>query len=423
MANRAVAPRPRPSPTPRGPKGIGGFNPGRPANDNFGRPANDNFPSLPRPRGKGSPKWGRGLNLPRGLRGLGALGLAYSIYKWANFKPQDVQNTHIMNYAGMYDMVCGSPSGIPGGWSAQNCGWVGLRFQSTSPPNGFNPPPSRCSWYSELPPPVPNPYDMRTWQLNGKGVPKAGAKNSGNPWAPGSLEDPATAPKPGGLPGLDPFSRPGVNNGFWPISKIPFSLLPYKGSHWPGIGEESTSANKPPGLPKPPTVPKPGTSPGGNPSTPPTPGTKPLPKPTPVPVPGTKPNKPPKGTHETKIQVMNPFGSGPLRHFLEWQSEVDDMIDIWFWNGLTAKQRAEAGYKPSRQQKLELLWKYRNSLDGKKIWWATVKDYFSEKMQAMHGKQVQRVYKQLFDRYGSGASILGQGVYRIGSRALRDWYR
>ena len=52
MANRAVAPRPRPSPTPRGPKGIGGFNPGRPANDNFGRPANDNFPSLPRPRGK-----------------------------------------------------------------------------------------------------------------------------------------------------------------------------------------------------------------------------------------------------------------------------------------------------------------------------------------------------------------------------------
>lgn len=264
---------------------------------------------------------------------------------------------------------------------------------------------------------------MRTWWLVGKGVPKTGAKNSGNPWAPGNLRDPATEPKPGGLPGADPFSRPGVNNGRWPISGIPFPLLPYKGSHWPGIGEESGSAYKPPGLPKPPIVVRPGTGPGVDPSKPPTPGTKPGPKPGPVPVPGTRPTKPPKGTHETKIQVMNPFGSGPLRHFLEWQSEVDDMIDIWFWNGLTAKQRAEAGYKPSRQKKLELLWKYRNSLDGKKIWWATVKDYFSEKMQAMHGKQVQRVYKQLFDRYGSGASILGQGVYRIGSRALRDWYR
>ena len=121
MANRATAPRPRPSPTPRGPKGIGGFNPGRPANDNFGRPANDNFPGLPTPRNKGG-KAARGLRLPRGLKGLGLLGLAYSVYKWANFKPENVENTHIMNYAGMYDMICGTPSGIPGGNTAQNCG-------------------------------------------------------------------------------------------------------------------------------------------------------------------------------------------------------------------------------------------------------------------------------------------------------------
>lgn len=422
MANRAIAPRPRPSPTPRGPKGIGGWKPGAAANDNFGKPANDNFPALPKPRNK-TPKAARGLNLPRGLRGLGALGLAYSIYKWANFKPENVENTHIMNYAGMYDMICGSAIGIPGGNTAHDCGWIGLRFQSTSPPKGFSPPPARCCWYTELEPPIPNPYDMRTWQLNGKGKPKAGAKNSGNPWAPGSLSDPATAPKPNGMPGLNPSARPGVNNGYWPISKIPFSLLPYKGSHWPGIGEESTSGNHAPGLPKPPIVPKPGTKPNPDPGTTPKPGPKPAPKPGPVPVPGPKPDKPPPKTKETKIQVMNPFGVGPLRSFLEWQSEADDMIDIWFWNGLTPAMRKEAGYKPSRQKKLELLWKYRHQLDGKAIWWATIQDYFSEKMQAQHGKQVKRVYKQLFDKYGSGASILGQGVYRIGSRALRDWYR
>lgn len=120
---------------------------------------------------------------------------------------------------------------------------------------------------------------------------------------------------------------------------------------------------------------------------------------------------------------MNPFGVGPLRQFLEWQSEGDDMIDIWYWNGLTAAQRKEAGYKPSRQKKLELLWKYRHTLDGKKIWWATIQDYFSEKMQAQQGKQMKRLYRQLNDRYGNAASILGQGVSRIGGRMLRDWWR
>lgn len=395
MGNRSYKGRAAGSPALNWQPNTGPFRIGTPANDNFMRPANDNKPALPRPR----------LRVARGLRGLPRVPLPWVRIvqeMLAMMDPAPVEGGVIQTHAEGYTMLCGTPNGIPGYYPGQTCGTSYFLDILHIPPalagNGFRAwwVPGPRSW--PYPPVSLNTYKM-DWIVVGKGQKKPGFGLEPDAWAPPSyLNAPGIGFAPAAWPQLDPMSLP--NSPATVPQALPWVVLPWRGSPWPGIGEESVRLYDVPGAVS-------------------TPENSPLPEVVAPPVTVTwPPAPPPKGTHEGKVTVLNPFGAGVVRTVLEWDSEVLDMIDIWYYNGLTAAQRRLLKHRKTRFDKLDALWYWRHHLNWKAIWLGMVRDRLSEKMHFYHGKQMQRLYRALYEEYGSAASVLAQGLYRLG---LRQW--
>ena len=399
MGNRSYKGRAVGMPTLNFQPNTGPFRIGPAANDNFGLPANDNRPRLPRPR----------LRTARGIRGLPRvpfpwLELVKEIIRLTN--PPPVEGGVIQTHADGYTMLCGVPNGIPGYYPGGTCGTSYFLDILHIPPalagNGFRAwwVPGPRSW--PYPPVSLNTYKM-DWIVVGKGQKKPGFGLEPDAWAPPAyLNAPGVGAAPAAFPQLDPMSLP--NSPATVPQALPWVVLPWRGSPWPGIVEESVRTYDVPASVAPETSPLPEAGPA--------PSTVTWP-----------PARPPKGTYEHKVSVLNPFGAGVVRTVLEWDSEVLDMVDIWYYNGLTKFQRASMGPARNRFDKLNALWQWRHALNWQAIWYGIVADRFMEKMQFFHGKQMQRLYRALHDEYGSAASVLAQGIYRLGRRQLAAFDR